>query len=83
MTEDRKPRWRREVSAAALSFVIAMIVIPPVVAALAYQSGQAMFWPALESLYTYFLRYTLLAALGVSALAMATRLIINRIRRRS
>ncbi len=81
MSDTSTSGWGREATVAVVVFVMAMIVIPPVVAALAYQSGQAMFWPALESLYTYFLKYTFLAALGVTALASAVRLVLKRLRR--
>ena len=73
--------WGREVVVAALAIVGAVIVIPPIVAALAYQSGQAMFWPALEALYTYFFRYTLLAGFGVALIVIVVRLIIRWLQR--
>ena len=65
----------------AVTFVVAVAAIPPLAAAVGYQSGQAMFWPALTALYTYFLPYTLLAALGVTVVVEATRLVIGRLRR--
>lgn len=65
----------------AIAFVIAIVLIPPIVAAVAYQSGQAMFWPAMQALYTYFLPYTALAALGIALLFEITRAVINRLRK--
>lgn len=81
MTKDRTSRLGREALIVLAIFVASVTVIPPIVAAIAYQSGQAMFWPALSSLYTYFLPYTLLAALGVTILTSATRLIVRRLKR--
>ena len=83
MTSTRRTNWGREAVVAALTIGISIVAIPPVVAALAYQSGQAMFWPALQSLYTYFLNYTLLAGAGVATLVLVTRLVIRRLLQKS
>jgi hypothetical protein len=81
MTDIPSRRIAREIVVMAGTFAAAVVVIPPVVAAVGYQSGQAMLWPALTSLYTYFLRYTLLAALAATVLVEATRLVVKRLRR--
>ena len=80
MTDRPGIDWRKEAIVFAATVIVALVLVPPVVAALAYQSGQAMFWPALQSLYTYFFKYTLLAAIGVAVLVEITRLAIKRLR---
>lgn len=80
MTDNRNGKIAREIVVTAGTFAAAVVLIPPVVAAVGYQSGQAMFWPALMSLYTYFFPYTLLAALAATVLVEATRLIVKRLR---
>ncbi len=59
----------------------AFVVLPVVAAALAYQSRQAMFWPAYESLYTYFLPYTVFVAVGVAVVVELVRLVVYYVRR--
>ncbi len=76
-------RFVREATGIAIAFVVAIVLVPPIVAAVAYQSGQAMFWPALQSLYTYFLPYTIVAAIGVAVLFEITRAVIRHLRRSS
>ena len=74
-------RFVRETARIAIVFVVAIVLVPPIVAALAYQSGQAMFWPAYQALYTYFLPYTLAAVGAVTVLVELVRFVIYRIRR--
>lgn len=64
----------------AATFIMAVAVIPLLVAVVGYQSGQAMFWPALGSLYTYFLPYTLVACLVATMLMEGVRLIVKRVK---
>jgi hypothetical protein len=71
----------RELVTAVAIFLIALVLIPLLVAAVARQSGQAMFWPAYQALYTYFLRYTLAAVAAVTILVELIRLVIYRLRR--
>ncbi len=60
----------------------ALVVLPLVAAALAYQSRQAMFWPAYQSLYTYFLSYSILASVLVAGMSVVVRGLVRRIRRK-
>ncbi|MBT8401355.1 MAG: hypothetical protein KJO98_12820 [Rhodothermia bacterium] len=56
---------------------IAIVVLPVVAAALAYQSRQAMFWPAYQSLYTYFLPYTIVASATVGFAVAVIRALVR------
>lgn len=79
MTKDRTSRLGREALIVLAIFVASVTVIPPIVAAIAYQSGQAMFWPAFKSLYTYFLPYTLGAGVVVTLLAAVIRAMVKKL----
>jgi hypothetical protein len=81
MTSTPRHTAVREVVIIAITFAVAAAAIPLLAAFIGHQSRQAMFWPALTSLYTYFLPYTLLAALGVTTLVSLTRLILRRLKR--
>ncbi len=74
-------RLAREVTVFLSVTAGAFVVLPVVAAALAYQSRQAMFWPAYESLYTYFLPYTVFVAVGVAVVVELVRLVVYYVRR--
>jgi hypothetical protein len=76
MNEAGRKKFTRELAVVLVTFAVTVAVIPPVVAAVGYQSGQAMFWPALAALYTYFLPYTLGACVVVTALTLAVRAVV-------
>lgn len=75
-------RWVREIVFFLSVAAVAMVVLPLLLAALAYQSRQAMFWPAYEALYTYFLRYTVLAAVVTAGFAVLIRFLVSAFRGR-
>ena len=81
MSRPRRHTAVREIVIIAITFAVAVAAIPLLAAFIGHQSRQAMFWPALTSLYTYFLPYTLLAALGITVLVSVTRLILRRLQR--
>ncbi len=81
MSRSGRQTAARELAIIAITFVVAVVAIPLLAAFIGHQSRQAMFWPALSSLYTYFLPYTLLAALGVTVLVSLTRLILRHLKR--
>lgn len=70
-------RMVRELVFFLIVTTITLVVLPIVAAALAYQSRQAMFWPAYESLYTYFLPYTIVASAVVGLAATLIRALVR------
>ena len=82
MRNVRTRRIGREALAFLGVFGVCLVLLPVLLAALAFQSRQAMFFPAYKSLYTYFFEYTVAVCLGVAAVFVTVRLIILRLRRR-
>ena len=74
-------RWLGNLRFFLAMTVLSLLVLPFVLAALAYYSRQAMFWPAYESLYTYFLPYTVAASASLGLLALVLRVIVRSIRK--
>ena len=81
MASGRFSAFRKEALWFLAAFAASIALLPPLLAALAWQSGQAMFRPALQALYTYFVEYTVLLALGVAVVSHVVRLTVRRLRR--
>ncbi len=77
----QKNRLVREAIILLVVFAIVLAFLPLLLAAIAYQSRQAMFWPAYEALYTYFLPYTILVSAAVAIIFESIRLLIRHFRR--
>ncbi len=71
----------REAVIFIIVFAIILALLPVLLAAIAYQSRQSMFWPAYEALYTYFLPYTILVSAAIASIFMVIRLAIRIVRR--